>query len=151
MRQATSIRLKPIPAKIPTNTSFNQINNQNINTMKSIISILAGLFIFVSAGTATAQENLPFEPPSYSNDLMMDNQTWFFLIADRLEYALTDGVNPIIFDIQGFVGKEYNKFWFKAEGDMLTNAKRARWNFRRSTAVPSLPTLTCRWALGLTL
>src|SRR5699024_1557774 len=110
--------------------NFTKSENQNTSTMKSIISILAGVFIFVSAGTAIGQENLPVDPPPYSNNLMMDDQTYLFLSADRLEYALNSGSNPLIWDLQGYIGKEYNKFWFKVEGELLTVKKEGEMEFQ---------------------
>lgn len=98
--------------------------------MKYIISIFTGVLLSILAGTAIAQENLPFTPPSYSNDLMMDNQTYIFLRADRLEYALVDGSNPLIWDIQGYIGKEYNKFWITTEGELLTSKKEGEMEFQ---------------------
>lgn len=58
--------------------------------------------------------------PEFSNDLLMDDQTIFFFMADRFEYSSISGPNPLVWDAQGYIGKDFNKFWFKAEGEALT-------------------------------
>lgn len=74
---------------------------------------LVMLFVFI-AGRAQAQK-----APPYSNDIMMDNQTYTFLMFDRLEFYHIDG-NPIILDAQAWIGKDLHKFWFEVEGEALT-------------------------------
>jgi len=98
--------------------------------MKFITSILAGVFIFISAGTAIAQENLPLNPPPYSNDFMMDNKPYLFLIADRLEYNITGSPNPVAWDITGWYGTDLNKFWFQTEGNVLTGVTEGEIEFQ---------------------
>jgi len=39
------------------------------------------------------------------------------VIADQLEYRNNDGKNTLRWDIQGWRGTDYNKFWFKFEGE----------------------------------
>ncbi|MDZ7660530.1 copper resistance protein B [Fodinibius sp.] len=75
---------------------------------------------------AFAQE----KAPEFSNDLMMDNETYTFFIADRLEYSFISGPNPLVWDAQGYIGKDFNKVWFKAEGEALTVGKEAEMEFQ---------------------
>lgn len=92
--------------------------NPSETTITKKLSVListAILAIILASGTATAQK-----APAFSNDIMMDNQTLFFLMVDRLEYNVNSGLNPIVLDAQGYIGKDLNKFWFKAEGEALT-------------------------------
>ncbi|MBN2732270.1 MAG: copper resistance protein B [Balneolaceae bacterium] len=72
------------------------------------------LLVLVTGGTAAAQK-----APEYSNDFLMDNQTNVFFMTDRFEFYNIDG-NPILLDAQGYIGKDLYKFWFEAEGQMLT-------------------------------
>lgn len=57
--------------------------------------------------------------PPFSNNILMDNQTYVFFMADRLEYNLNSGVNPLVWDAQGYIGKDLSKVWFKTEGEAL--------------------------------
>ncbi len=41
---------------------------------------------------------------------------WFALL-DRLEYQSNEGSGQLIWDGQGWYGGDYNKFWFKTEGE----------------------------------
>jgi copper resistance protein B len=73
------------------------------------------LTIFALASPTKAQK-----APEFSNDLMMDNKTYVFFMTDRFEYNMNSGLNPLVLDAQGYIGKDLNKFWFKAEGEALT-------------------------------
>src|SRR5699024_4416353 len=92
----------------------------NINKMKlskkiNAVASLAALLIVLASGTASAQKAPPF-----SNDILMDNQTYVFFMVDRLEYNMNSGLNPLVWDAQGYIGKDYNKFWIKTEGEVQT-------------------------------
>jgi copper resistance protein B len=41
----------------------------------------------------------------------------FWLQGDRLEYRLREGDDGYLWDIQGYYGGDYNKLWFKSEGE----------------------------------
>lgn len=82
------------------------------------------LLLMLAGGTVRAQMAPPF-----SNDLMMDDQTYFFFMTDRLEYSSVNGHDPLVWDVQGYIGKEYNKFWYKAEGEALTAEKEGEMEF----------------------
>lgn len=73
------------------------------------------VIIAITYSSALAQK-----APEFSNDLMMDNKTYVFFMADRFEYNMNSGLNPLVLDAQGYIGKDLNKFWFKAEGETLT-------------------------------
>lgn len=90
----------------------------SINTMlRKLCTILGmvGLLMVLAASSARAQKAPPFR-----NDLLMDNKTYTFFMVDRLEYSSVSGPNPLVWDAQGWIGKNYHKFWFKAEGEALT-------------------------------
>lgn len=80
----------------------------------SIATVLAILVTTLSAGSVAAQK-----APEFSNDLLMDNQTYVFFMTDRFEYYNIAG-GPVVLDAQGYVGKDLQKFWFEAEGEALT-------------------------------
>ena len=41
----------------------------------------------------------------------------FWFQGDRLEYRAREGGNGYLWDVQGYYGGDYNKFWFKSEGE----------------------------------
>jgi copper resistance protein B len=47
--------------------------------------------------------------------LAADDDIYAFLQADRFEYA--ESPDAYIWDLQGWVGDDYRKFWFKSEGE----------------------------------
>jgi copper resistance protein B len=48
---------------------------------------------------------------------MHDSQTFWLLKVDRLEYQVSDGEDTFNWEIQGWVGGDYERFWVKTEGD----------------------------------
>lgn len=99
-----------------------------LNTMLTKAGTVLGaalLFIGFISGTAKAQKAPPF-----SNSIMMDNQTYVYLIAERLEYNSISGPDPMVWDVQGYVGKDLNKFWFQTEGDALTSQTEGEMEFQ---------------------
>lgn len=96
--------------------------------MKRQISILFLIvFATITLANSIAQAQ---KAPDFSNDIMMDNQTYVYLITDRLEYYGIEGPDPIVWDIQGWAGSNRNKFWFKSEGEALTVEKEGEMEFR---------------------
>tara|TARA_R110000782_G_scaffold256969_1_gene346204 strand:- start:716 stop:1483 length:768 start_codon:yes stop_codon:yes gene_type:complete len=49
-----------------------------------------------------------------------DNQPFSMVIADQLEYRNNEGRDTLRWDIQGWYGTDYNKFWTKFEGEDQT-------------------------------
>lgn len=89
----------------------------SVKNLSSFAGALALLLLFVS-GKALAQTAPPF-----SSDMFMDNKTFSYLIFDRLEYSSITGPDPLVLDAQGWIGKDFHKFWFKIEGDAQTAEK----------------------------
>lgn len=87
------------------------------STMIRIRNILLSAFAVMQIGAASLQAQ---EAPPFSSDLMMDDKTYFFFMTDRLEYYRSGAANPIVWDAQGWVGKDLGKFWFKTEGEAST-------------------------------
>jgi len=49
-------------------------------------------------------------------------ETNFFVQADRFEYQRNKGSNALLWDGQGWIGGDYNRFWLKTEGEYLGEA-----------------------------
>lgn len=45
-----------------------------------------------------------------------DQMPFSYLLFDRLEYGLAKGAAEFRWDVQGWYGGDYNRFWFKTEG-----------------------------------
>ncbi len=68
--------------------------------------------------------------PEFSNDLMMDDKTYAFLMTDKLEYRSMDGTNPLMWDIKGYIGNDMGKFWFKSHGEAVPVESEAHMEFQ---------------------
>ncbi|WP_111748482.1 copper resistance protein B [Salinisphaera orenii] len=49
-----------------------------------------------------------------------DDKPYSMVLVDRLEYGATDGPDNYLWDAQGWIGGDYNKFWLSTEGEGLT-------------------------------
>ena len=47
-----------------------------------------------------------------------------FVQADRFEYQRNEGSNGIVWDGQGWIGGDYNRFWVKTEGEYLGETRK---------------------------
>lgn len=47
-----------------------------------------------------------------------DNQIFYYLLFDKLEYQVNENENIFNWDITGWVGGDYQKLWLKSEGDV---------------------------------
>lgn len=83
---------------------------------KKRLATLAFMLVILLAGSRVQAQ----KAPGYSNDFLMDNKTIFFFMADRFEYNINSGLNPLVLDAQGSIGRDINKFWFEIEGEALT-------------------------------
>lgn len=88
--------------------------------------ILTAFALIVIAGNSAFAQ----KAPEFSNDLMMDDKTYVYLIAEKLEYRSVSGVNPLMWEVQGYVGKDLDKFWFKSHGEALTTESEAEIEFQ---------------------
>ncbi|HET7314992.1 copper resistance protein B [Salinisphaera sp.] len=46
-----------------------------------------------------------------------NNPIHHFFLLDRAEYGATDGPDSYLWDAEGWIGGDYNKFWFETEGE----------------------------------
>lgn len=63
-------------------------------------------------GQAGPQENFGIQP-------IPDNEIFAVLRGDRLEYQTREGNEILLWDVQAWVGRDYNKLWVKTEGTWL--------------------------------
>jgi copper resistance protein B len=59
-----------------------------------------------------AQKNFGVQP-------VHDNEIFGVFLGDRLEYQTREGNEVLLWDVQAWVGTDYNKLWFKSEGEWL--------------------------------
>ena len=59
-----------------------------------------------------AQENFGVQP-------IHDNEIFAVFRGDRFEYQTNEGQGDLLWDVQAWVGSDYNKLWFKSEGTWL--------------------------------
>ncbi|WP_020404877.1 copper resistance protein B [Gracilimonas tropica] len=97
--------------------------NVTIKEVRPILILL--MFLLVGAKSVTAQKAPPF-----SNDIMPDNKTYFFFQADRFEYYSIGDPSPVVWDVQGYIGTDIHKFWYKAEGEALTTEQEGEMEFQ---------------------
>ena len=50
----------------------------------------------------------------------LDDKTYTFVLFDLAEYRQNGDRNPVSWDVIGWVGGDYTRFWFKSEGDVAT-------------------------------
>jgi copper resistance protein B len=65
-----------------------------------------------------ALENFGFQP-------MHDNEIFAVFLADRLEYQVKEREDTLLWDLQAWLGSDYNKLWFKSEGVWMFDKERA--------------------------
>lgn len=72
---------------------------------------------YVDDAQLEAQENFGPQPAH-------DNEIFAVFNADRLEYQTGEGKDLLLWDVQAWVGEDYNKLWFKSEGTWLIDEKK---------------------------
>ena len=79
-------------------------------------ALLALSLIFAASGALAQQDQFPLPPKEWPKPVM-DTEPFTFLLLDRLEYRAQPGKDAWGWDAQGWWGGDYNKFWFKSEGE----------------------------------
>ncbi|MEE4112468.1 MAG: copper resistance protein B [Desulfobacteraceae bacterium] len=64
-----------------------------------------------------AQEN-------FGVQFVHDNEIFAIFLADRLEYQTNEGDPNLLWDVQTWIGRDYNKLWFKSEGTYLFDTEK---------------------------
>ena len=81
------------------------------------IALITSIALSTASSAALAQQD-PFPLPSKDwPSPVMDRQPFTFLLLDRFEYRSQAGSNLRVWDAQGWLGGDLNKFWFKTEGE----------------------------------
>lgn len=77
------------------------------------VGALVALAVLLTPTWALAQES---DWPSPIHD----NKTFWFLLFDQLELASVSGAQPVVWDVEGWWGGDYNRIWLKLEGKRAT-------------------------------
>lgn len=94
------------------------------NTGNDLLLYVVSLMMFATLASTAVAEQHPFPlPPEQWPSPVSDQMNFAFLFADRLEYQWDDDdVDARVWDVQGWFGGDYDKFWFKTEGDEVNGA-----------------------------
>jgi copper resistance protein B len=85
--------------------------------MKTRIAFLTFCLALMASPLAIAQESPQSGAPASWNLPVNDDKLTTFFQVDRSEFQLGQGNDRYLWDTQGWIGTDYNKFWFKAEGE----------------------------------
>lgn len=90
--------------------------------MMRAIAFAAGVSLVAALSAAHADSHpFPLPPPSWGPPVE-DNPVIPFFIGDRLEYRdVANGDDNQVWDVQGWIGTDWNKFWFKSQGEDTIN------------------------------
>jgi copper resistance protein B len=87
-----------------------------------------GVYLFLAAALAALGAMAPAAhadrhqfplPPKDWPAPVDDTMPFAFVLADRLEYRWNQGADSRVWDVQGWVGGDYDRFWFKTEGERI--------------------------------
>lgn len=78
----------------------------------ALLAILSWV-VPVTAGAQEPQDDWP-EP-------IQDDQFFWFLIFNNLEYQTFGQADPIAWEQEGWIGNDYDRIWLKTEGDRATD------------------------------
>ncbi len=81
----------------------------------------AVVFFALLASTGTAAEGSPAGTPEDWNAPIMDSALHFFVIGQQLEYRANDSEDLFRWEIESWLGGDYNKVWLKTEGEVRTS------------------------------
>ena len=85
--------------------------------MRHAAFIIAAVAGFASSAAGWAQQDAFPLPPKAWPAPVHDSSAIPFLLIDRLEYRSQKGADARVWDVQGWVGGDYNKLWIKSEGE----------------------------------
>ncbi len=58
--------------------------------------------------------------PRPASGQLLDEKVYTFVLFELAEYRPNEGGDPVAWDMVGWVGGDYNRFWFKSEGEAAT-------------------------------
>lgn len=91
--------------------------DQNAKKGKELPGKVTDPDVIVPPGNRTTYSGAPAD---WENGIK-DSQPYAFTIFDRLEYGDSDEENTYLWDAQGWIGGDYNKFWWRTEGEGPTS------------------------------
>jgi copper resistance protein B len=68
-----------------------------------------------------ADEAQPGAQESFGLRAVHDNEVFAVFRGDRLEYPAKERDDTLLWDVQAWIGEDYNKLWFKSEGVWLVD------------------------------
>jgi copper resistance protein B len=77
----------------------------------------ARLFLLGVLALPVAQAYEPAGTPEDWPSPIPDQQSYGMLLVDRFEAGYSDNVDTYVWDAQGWYGGDFNRFWFKTEGE----------------------------------
>jgi copper resistance protein B len=63
-----------------------------------------------------AQDGQEGAQKNFRTQFVHDNEVFAVFFGDRLEYQTREGKDLLLWDVQAWVGEDYNKLWVKSEG-----------------------------------
>ena len=84
--------------------------------MRRLQLAFAGLACLLALSAHAQKDEFPLPPKEWPAPVM-DRQVFPFLLLDRLEYRSQKGEDLRAWDVQGWVGGDYDKLWLKSEGE----------------------------------
>lgn len=66
-----------------------------------------------------AEDGQPGAQQNFGVQAVHDNEIFAAFFADRFEYQTREGNEVLLWDVQAWIGRDYNKLWFKSEGTRL--------------------------------
>lgn len=88
-------------------------------------AVLAAVALISMSGPALAEDEFPLPRLDWPAPVM-DHRVIAFLLIDRLEYRTQRGIDGGGWDAQGWIGGDFNKLWFKTEGEARTSPRTER-------------------------
>ena len=76
----------------------------------------------VTTSTTSIDNSVAMQEARHMNMMMHGDSINSFILADRIELISDDGSDILQWEMQGWVGRDLNKFWFKTEGAYDTDS-----------------------------
>jgi copper resistance protein B len=82
-----------------------------------LLGILLLAALLAAPSPAFAEQAVVPPPPKDWPDPVMDDQIIGYVLFDQLEYRVNEGPDTFTWEVQGWLGRDYDKLWVKTEGD----------------------------------
>jgi len=71
-----------------------------------------------------AEDDQPGAQKNFGVQPVHDNEIFAAFFADRFEYQTREGNDVLLWDVQAWIGTDYDKLWFESEGTWLVDAEK---------------------------